>query len=150
MIIQRTESTSIARELELLNEAISRRACELYEENHLPSVLDNWIAAEEQLVERPVVELHEEGRDVDVLVGMTDVEADNIEVHVASHDVLIRVRRQMLERCANHADVVGVVHFAEAIDPESINAEFHDGRLHLHMSVKALGIAADPDLVHTT
>jgi HSP20 family molecular chaperone IbpA len=135
--IQRTESTEIARELERLNEAISRRAYELYEENHLPSVLDNWITAERQLVERPLVELHEEGSAVEVLVGMDGVEPDDIEVHVASQDLLIRAHRQLqdLARTLDSADVVGVVHLPDAIDPETVNAEFEDGRLRLRMSV---------------
>jgi HSP20 family molecular chaperone IbpA len=147
--IQRTESTSIARELNRLNEAISRRAYELYEENHLPSVLDNWIAAEKELVQRPTVELHEEAHNVEVLVGLNDVEPEDIEVHVSAQDLLIRARRQLqarldeLERLddsdaidgpsRHQADLVSVVHLADEIDPDSVNAEFEDGRLRLRM-----------------
>jgi HSP20 family molecular chaperone IbpA len=144
--IHRTESTSIARELNRLNEAISRRASELYEENHLPSVLDNWIAAEKELVQRPTVELHEEAHNVEVLVGLNDVDSDDIEVHVSAQDVLIRARRQLqarldeLERLddsidpPSRADLVSIVHLADEIDPDSVNAEFEDGRLRLRMS----------------
>jgi len=137
--IHRTESTSIARELNRINEAISRRAYELYEENGLPSVLDNWIAAEHELVQHPTVELHEEGRDVEVVVGMNDVQPDDIEVHVASHDLLIRARRRLQERLEEriNADVVSVVHLTDTIDPDSVNAEFEGGRLRLRLSMTA-------------
>jgi len=127
--IQRTESASIARELERLNDAISQRAHELYEENRQPSVLENWMQAEQELVRHAMVDVHEEGPDVEVLVGMNDVDSDDIEVHVAARDVLIRARRDQ--------NVVGIVHFAGAIDPESVNGEFHDGRLRLRMSVES-------------
>src|SRR5262245_17265943 len=74
-----------------------------------------------------MVELRGEGPDVEVHVGMNDVDADDIEVHVASRDVLIRARREHL---------VEVVHLADAIDPDSVDAEFQDGRLRLRMSVR--------------
>jgi HSP20 family molecular chaperone IbpA len=139
--IQRTEANSIARELERLNDAITRRAYELYEQNHLPSVLDNWIAAEHELIRRPLVELHEEGKDVEVLVGMEDIEPDDIEVQVAAQDLLIRARGQLEARVEQQrddrvaperaADVIGIVHLSGRIDPDSVNAEYHDGQLRI-------------------
>jgi HSP20 family molecular chaperone IbpA len=137
--IQRTESDSIVRELQRLDDAINERACELYLESRHPSVLDNWIAAEQQLVRRPLVQLHERDRQIEVLADLSGFQSDNIEVQVALQELLIRARSQSdpLEPHLDGegADAIGIVHLSDTIDPESVSGEFRDGQLRLTMSV---------------
>jgi HSP20 family molecular chaperone IbpA len=139
--IHRTEADGIARELQRLNEAISQRASELYLENRHPSLLDNWLAAEQQLVRRPPVELSEHDREIEVRVGLDGFEPHDIEVQVALQALLIRARAQgdSARRAPAHdgAEALGIVHLAHAIDMESVSAVFTDGQLRLTMSVSA-------------
>jgi len=141
--IQHTGTESIARELERLNEAISQRASELYLENHHPSLLDNWLAAEQQLVKRPPVELREGNRHIEVRVDLDGFDTHDIDVQVALQSVLIRARCHAQPGCRPYeldaeADAIGIVHLAQAIDPDSVRAEFADGQLRLTMSVSAV------------
>jgi HSP20 family molecular chaperone IbpA len=139
--IQRAEPDSIARELQRLDDAINQRACELYLESRHPSILDNWIAAEQQLIRRPLVELHEHNRQIEVLADLTGFTSDDIEVQVAMQELLIHARSQSGhpkdDVTGEGADAIGIVHLADEIDPDSVNAEFHDGRLRLTMSLHA-------------
>ena len=146
MIIHRTESDAIAKELQRLDDAINQRACELYLESRHPSVLDNWIAAEHQLVKRPNVELHEHKTQIEVLADLTGFQSDNIEIQVAVQELLICARSQSGhpkdDVSGAGADAIGIVHLADEIDPDSVNGEFQDGQLRLTMSLHAQSHAA--------
>jgi HSP20 family molecular chaperone IbpA len=141
VIIQRTGADSIAKELQRLDDAINQRACELYLESRHPSVLDNWIAAEQQLVKRPAVELHEHDSQIEVLADLSGFQSDSIEVQVASQELLIHARSQSGhpkdDLSGDGADAIGIVHLADEIDPETVYGEFNDGQLRLTMSLHA-------------
>jgi len=145
VIIQRSEPEAIARELQRVEDAINQRACELYLESRHPSVLDNWIAAEQQLVKRPAVELYEHDRQIEVHADLSGFTSDSVEVHVAQQEVFFRAKSRSghpKDDSGQGADAIGLVHLADEIDPNSVNGEFEDGQLRLTMSVHTHAHAA--------
>jgi HSP20 family molecular chaperone IbpA len=122
--------TKINEQLERLQDAIRRRAYEHHERNTSASDIDNWLAAERELVQRPIIEMREQNEQVELLVGMPGVKPDDVEVHVEPQDVLIRaLPREAEEASPVEVSMLGTIHLPEPINPDSVQAEFRDGLL---------------------
>src|SRR6266571_7904607 len=88
--IRKTES--ISDEIEELNDRIMRRAYELFLSNGsiAGQDLENWSAAERELVWRPEIELHESGGHLLVNLAVPGVDPKHLEIKVTAEDMLVK------------------------------------------------------------
>jgi HSP20 family protein len=144
--IEVKKADTIFNELERLQQAISRRAYDLFRNGGTlwGGALTDWLTAERELVAKPAVELRQENGQFEVLAALPGVEAKDLDVQITPEDVLIKA-----ETTHEHAADTGTVHvcefesgrifrsihFPEKIDPDSAKAEYRNGMLRLTAAI---------------
>src|SRR3954470_9809256 len=87
--VKKTES--IFDELQTMQERIMKRAYEIFDFNGNPGAdLDNWLAAERELIWKPAIELSEKNNSFSVNVEMPGVDPKNIVIEVTSDELLVK------------------------------------------------------------
>ena len=144
--IEVKKADTIFNELDRLQQAISRRAYDLFRNGGTlwGGALTDWLTAEHELVSKPAVELRQKNSQFEVLAALPGVEAKDLDVQITSEDVLIKA-----ETTHEHAADTGTVHvcefeggkffrsihFPEKIDPDSAKAEYRNGMLRLTAAI---------------
>jgi len=140
------KAESISDEIETLNDRIMRRAYELFLSNGsiTGQDLDNWSAAEREMVWKPAIELHESGGQLFVNLAASGIDPKHLEIKVTAEDMLVKAEVQH-----EHTEDKGTVHFCEfasrglfraihfpkKINPNKVKAEFRNGMLHVKAAV---------------
>ena len=140
------KAESISDEIETLNDRIMRKAYELFLSNGsiTGQDLDNWSAAERELVWKPAIELHESGGQLFVNLAASGIDPKHLEIKVTEEDMLVKAEVQH-----EHTEDKGTVHFCEfasrglfraihfpkKINPNKVKAEFRNGMLHVKAAV---------------
>ena len=133
---------SIFDEIERMQQRITRRAYELFESRgrELGHDLDDWLAAESELVWSPPISMEEEGDEIVVQLSAPGIDADHIDVELTPNDLLVEgeAHEQKQKRTSKgrvremrSAKLFRSVHFPRAIDPDSAEAELKNGVLKL-------------------
>jgi HSP20 family protein len=136
------KSESIFDEIEKMNDRIMRRAHEIFLGNGsiFGQDLDNWFAAERELVWKPAIELHEKDDELFVNVAVSGVDPKDIEIEITPEDLLVKgeVRHEHTEDKGTvhtcefaSGHLFRTIHLPERIDPNKVKAEFKNGMLHL-------------------
>jgi HSP20 family protein len=140
------KSSSILDQMKDIQDRITRRAYEIFEQNGNMSGrdLENWTQAEHELVWKPPFELSEKDGRLQLEVALSGVEAKDIDLEVTPEDIVIRAKTQH-----RHADQKGIVHYCEfetgnmfraihlpkTINPDKVKAELRNGLLRLTAEV---------------
>lgn len=138
--VKRAET--IVEELERMHERIARRAYEIFEghAHECGHELEDWLAAESELVWAPPVEVEEGDSQLTVKLAAPGMDANDLDVEVTPEDLLVqgesheerktkRGRARVREQTS--ARLFRSVHFPKKIDPASAKAELKDGMIEL-------------------
>jgi HSP20 family protein len=120
-----------------MNERIMQRAREIFESRG-GSDLDNWLAAENEIVWRPAIELRETENQLSLQVAVPGVDPKDIEIEATPDDIVIKA-----EIRHDHSEEEGAVHscefmcgsmfrnihFPKRIKPDAVKAEYKNGIL---------------------
>lgn len=144
MAIELKKTDTIFDELNTLHQAISRRAYEFFRSQANRSALADWLSAEHELIWKPAVEVRQKDGHIEILAAVAGVEPKDLDVQVTPQDVLIKaeihhehtpeegtVRMCEFER----GNLFRSIHLPEKIDPDSVQAEYRNGMLHLTAAV---------------
>ena len=104
------KTKSILDEIEEINNRIMRRAYDIFASNGgiFGKDLDNWLAAERELLWKPAIELREKDNEFLVDIAVPGIDAKDLEIEVTADDVLVRG-----ETHHEHKEDKGTVHTCE-------------------------------------
>lgn len=147
-----TRKDSIFDQIEQLRHRIEARAYELFRwRDGASNPAADWLAAEQELVCKPAVELREKDGTFIVMAAVPGVEAKDVNVEITPEDVVIKAaathRRTHTEGEVHlsefaAADLFRSVHFPKAVDPTKAKAEYRNGLLTVTVPVMPAKTAA--------
>jgi HSP20 family protein len=110
--LQITRKESVLDEMEQLHRRIAERAFTLSRQRNgfENDPVGDWLAAEQELVWKPAIEVREQDETVTILAALPGVEPKNIEVDVTPQDVVIKA-----ELAHTHSAEEGLVHRCEFV-----------------------------------
>jgi HSP20 family protein len=136
---------SIAEEIEKLNQLIMRRAYDIFATGGGPgSELDNWLAAEKELVWRPPIELREKNKEFLINIAIPGIDPADLSLEVTPDRLLVKG-----EFRHEHADEEGQIHtcefeagslfrvisFPKRVDADRVKADFKNGILRVKAAI---------------
>ena len=140
------KASSILDEMREINDRITRRAYEIFEQNGsaFGRDLENWAEAERELVWKPAFELREKDGKFELEAALAGLEAKDIQIEVTPEEIVLKAETQH-ERSQKQ----GIVHYSEfqtgkmfrsihvpkRIDPDKVKAEFKNGLLRLSAEI---------------
>jgi len=138
--VRKTES--LWNEMERIQERIKRRAYELFlASGGIPGrELENWTAAEREIVWKPALELKEKDKQFEVTVAMAGVDPRDLTIEVTAEDLLIKgethhehyEEKGEIYACEfEGGDLFRAIHFPKKISPDKVKAQFKNGLLTL-------------------
>lgn len=136
--VQKKES--VWDELQRMEDCIMRRAYDIFQDNGsvFGKDLDNWLAAERELVWKPAIELKEKENQFEVQVAVAGVDPKDISVEVTSEDLLVKAETRTEkkdEKSDIHTSELQVgslfrsIHFPKKVDANKVKAEIKNGLL---------------------
>jgi len=135
--IKKTES--IFDELRNMQDRIMRRAYDIFRTNgDSASDLDNWLAAERELIRKPPIELTEKDNAFIVSVEMPGVSAKDLNIEVTPDEMLVRAEtreERNEEKNKVHLSEIKTgslfrsITFPKRINTDNIKAELKNGKL---------------------
>lgn len=114
-----------------------QRAREIFESRG-GSELENWLAAENEVVWRPPIELRETETQLLLSVAVPGVDPKEIEIEATSDDIVIKAdihHEHSEEEGAVHScefmcgSMFRTIHFPKKINPDAVKAEYKHGIL---------------------
>jgi HSP20 family protein len=136
--VQRMES--FWDQLQKIEDRITRRAYDIFRGSGsvFGKDLDNWLAAERELIWKPPIELTEKDNQFEVKVAVVGVDAKDVRVEVTSEDLLVRGEtktEKKEEKGEVHTSefqsgsLFRSIHFPKKVDAEKVKAEIKNGLL---------------------
>jgi HSP20 family molecular chaperone IbpA len=146
LAIKKTES--ISDELERMHDRITKRAFAIFDSNgqSFGRDLDDWLAAEKELIWKPPVELTEKDGAFSLCIAVPGVEPKDIHVEVTTEHLLLRAQsrhehgkdRGEVHVCEFESrNVFRSIRFPKPINPDKVNAEFKNGMLYVNAVLAA-------------
>ena len=144
--IQVKKPNSIFEEITQLDEAINKRAYELFQnpEGRFAGPLANWFRAERELIWCPAIELRQHNGHFELDVALAGMDPKDLDVQVTPEDILITAtgehQHETKEGTTHISEFASgrlfrSVHLPERIDPERVKAEFRNGMLRVTTAV---------------
>jgi HSP20 family molecular chaperone IbpA len=126
---------SLGGEVEDLNERITRRAYEIFERRGRTQGfdLDDWLAAEKELVWKPFVELTEKGNELVVVAALSDIDPKDIQIEATPDDLIIRGETRPSE--SHSTSMWSSIHFPKRVRADHIKARYKNGILRIHAPI---------------
>jgi HSP20 family protein len=136
--VQKTES--VWDQLQKIEDRIMRRAYDIFRGNGsvFGKDLDNWLAAERELVWKPAIELKEKDNQFEVKVAVAGIDAKDLIVEVTAEDVLVKGEtksEKKEEKGEVHTSefqsgsLFRSIHFPKKVDADKVKAEVRNGLL---------------------
>src|SRR5262245_4675623 len=136
--IRKPQSTM--NEIERLNEIITRRAFEIFQNRGgEPGLdLDNWLTAEKELVWKPAIEMSEKDNAIMLSMAVPGVDPKEIQIEATPDDLCVKAETQHEHReeagsiyaCEFQSGrMFRLIHFPKRINPEKVKAEVKNGML---------------------
>ena len=128
---------SVADDIAQMNERIMRRAREIFESRG-GSDLDNWLAAENEIVWRPAIELRETDTELLLSVAAPGVDPKDFDIEATPEDIVIKANvhhEHTDDQGAVHSceftcgSMFRTIHFPSRINPDAVKAEYKNGIL---------------------
>ena len=130
---------SIAEEVDKLNQLIMRRAYDIFAAGEGPgSELDNWLAAERELVWRPAIELREKNKEFLINIAVPGIDPADLSLEVTPDRLLVKgefrhehaAEEGQIHTCEFQAgSLFRVITFPKKVDPGKVKADFRNGIL---------------------
>jgi len=135
--VQKTES--FWDEIQKMEERVMRRAYDISQGNgSFGRDLDNWLAAERELVRKPAIELAEKDNHFEIKVAVTGIDSKDLKVEVTEEDLLVKgeTRTEKKEEKGEvhtsefeSGSLFRSIHFLKRVDPNEVKAELKNGLL---------------------
>ena len=136
--VQKKES--VWDQLQKIEARIMQRAFDIFRDNGsaLGKDLDNWLAAERELIWKPAIELTEKDNQFEIRVAVAGIDPKDLNVEVTSEALLVKG-----ETKSEKKEQKGEVHtsefqagslfrsirFPKKVDPDKVKAEIKNGML---------------------
>jgi HSP20 family protein len=135
-----TRNDSILDQIEQVRHRIAQRAYEMFRQrDSLPGdPTADWLAAEQEIVWKPAVELREKNGTFTVVAALPGVEAKDVSVELSPEDVVIKAARThscsdtkgYVHQCEfATAELFRPVHFPKRVDSAKARADYRNGLL---------------------
>ena len=140
------KTQSIWKELDKMQESLMKRAFEIFDGNGgiFGTDLENWLAAERELVWKPQIEMKEEDHAFNIKIAVPGVDPKDLDIEVTPEVLLVKA-----ETRHEHKESKGEVHtcefqsgnlfrsirFPKEIDPDKVKAEFKNGMLRIRAGI---------------
>jgi HSP20 family molecular chaperone IbpA len=139
---------SLSAELDRMEQRLRQRAYERFESrgNGGGQELDDWLAAEQDLIWKPSIEITEKGSQLVVDIELPGVQARDLDLRATPDQFLVRARTshtQLEQRGAMHinerrsGEVFRAVDLPKSIDPDRVVAQYEHGLLHVVAAIRA-------------
>ena len=136
--VQKKES--VWDELRNMEERIMQRAYDLFRVNGstFGTDLENWLAAERELVWKPAIELTEQDNQFEVHVAVAGIDPKDINVEVTSEELLVKgetktdknEQKGEVYTCEfQSGSLFRSIQFPKKVDPDKVKAEIKNGML---------------------
>src|ERR1041385_6774637 len=151
------KSESIFDELRMMEDCIMKRAYDIFRSNgETGSDLDNWLAAERELVWKPSLELVEKDNQFKLTFELPGVDPKNIALEVTPDELLVKAelfeeKKEEKEKIyaseLKTGSLFRAVTFPRKVDTDKVKAEFKNGLLKItaaiaeEQKIKKLSIA---------
>jgi len=131
------QQQSVANDIARINERIMQRAREIFESRG-GSDLDNWLAAENEIVWRPAIELREAENQLLLKVSVPGVDPKDIQIEATPDDIVIKAdirHDHSEEEGAVHScefmcgSMFRSIHFPKKVKSDAVKAEYKNGIL---------------------
>jgi HSP20 family protein len=128
---------SVADDIAQMNQRIMQRAREIFESRG-GADLENWLAAENEIVWRPAIELLESENQLLLTVAVPGVDSKDIEIEATPDDIVIKANihhEHSEEKGAIHScefmsgSIFRSIHFPKQVNPDAVKAEYKNGML---------------------
>lgn len=138
--VKKTES--IFDDLFRTEQRIMRRAYDIFLGNGgiLGRDLDNWLAAERELVWKPAIEMEDKDKEFDLKIAVAGIDPKDLDIEVTPDYLLVKAetRHEHKEgkgktlKCEfSSGNLFRAVHFPKKINPDKVKAEFKNGLLRI-------------------
>ena len=136
--VQKKES--VWDELQKMEERVMQRAFDIFRGNGsvFGKDLDNWLAAERELVWKPAIELTEKDNQFEIRVAVAGIDPKDINVDVTAEDLLVKGETKT-EKKEDKGEVhtsefqegslFRSIRFPKKVDPNKVKAEIKNGML---------------------
>lgn len=142
IVVKVQKAETMQEEMRELHEQIAHRAYEIYLERGALTGrdLDNWLAAEQELVWKPAVEILEKNNQLMIQVAIAGIEAGDFIVRMTEDHLLIKSERThthgdeqaMVHLCEfRSGPVFRLIHFPQKLDPATVEVDYGNGLLQL-------------------
>jgi HSP20 family molecular chaperone IbpA len=136
--VQKRES--VWDELHKMENRIMERAYDIFRRNgsDFGKDLDNWLAAERELVWKPAIELTEKDNQFEISVAVAGIDPRDLDVEVTSEHLLVKgdkktekkeQKGQVHTRELQTGSLFRSIQFPKKVDPEKVKAEIKNGLL---------------------
>lgn len=133
-------------DLEKMREQITRRAYDLFVANggRLGRELDDWLAAEQELVWSPAIELREKDNEFILKIAVPGVDPKALDIEITAEDLLIKAEalKELNEAKGDlyvdelpTGNLFRSIHFPKKVDPDKVKTEFNNGILTITVAV---------------
>jgi hypothetical protein len=105
---------------------ITKRAYEIFLDRGGECILavDDWLAAERQLVRKPPVKLTHDRDTFTVSIDISEVDLTAAEIVLTSSELLFQAKTHQAPPC-----IFRIIHLPRNMDPQSVDASFFQGNL---------------------
>src|SRR5262245_35401036 len=129
-----------------MREQITRRAYDLFVANgsRLGRELDDWLAAEQELVWKPAIELREKDSEFILKIAVPGVDPKDLDIEITAQDLLVKAEA-LKESNAAKGDLYASelpccnlfrsIHFPKKVDTDKVNTEFNNGILTIRVAM---------------
>jgi HSP20 family protein len=133
------KSESIFDELQKMQERITQRAYEIFSANgEAGRDMDNWLAAERELVWKPCIELTEKDNQFNLCIELPGIEAKDLKIEVTPEELLVTAETRQEKTEADDkvytselktGSLFRAVTFPRQVNTDKVKAELKNGLL---------------------
>jgi HSP20 family molecular chaperone IbpA len=137
---------SLWEDLDRMRELITRRAYDLFVANGgcLGRELDDWLAAEKELVWKPAIELREKDNEFILKIAVPGVDPKDLGIEITPEDLLVKAetlkepddgKGNLYAGELPAGNLFRSVHFPKKVDTEKVKAGFDNGILTIRAAI---------------
>jgi len=134
------KSDSFWDQIQQMEDRIMKRAEDIFRRNGSPfgKDLENWLAAEKELVWKPAVELKENSDAYELRADVAGIDPKDLQVEVTAEDLLVKGETRREEKREEGKTYISEfqtgslfrsIHFPRKVNPDRVKAELKNGVL---------------------
>ena len=147
--VRKTES--VWDQIQKMEQQIMRRAYEIFNSNGVGQDLENWLAAEREMIWKPAIELSEKDNQFLLRIVVAGVDPKDLRVEVTADELLVRAESQTRKKEKKgeihtsefqSGSLFRLVRFPKKVNPDQVKAEVKNGLLEITVPVAVEAPAA--------